>query len=114
MATKNQSAHALATYFNKGFLKKTGREYKGNIFRDKWGYQAMLEDLGEKRSKEVIDWYFQTARDEFSPLDLHKNYDKLSETLYDYEEEKARRLEALERTKAAVERFKQRGKSGLD
>lgn len=114
MATKSQKAHALAAYFAAQYELATGRKYHGNVFRDKWGYQDMLDDLGETTSKKVIDWYFKTSRDEFTPQDLHRNYDRLYEAMDDHARDMEMRQAALDKTREAVERFRNRGNNGFN
>jgi hypothetical protein len=110
MATKAQKAHALNSYFAKKYKKTVGRQYEGNTFRDKWGFQDMIDDLGEEDARKVIDWYFQTARDpdDFSAIDLHRNYDRLNDARLEYIEDMQRIFEHMQQTKKKVEEYRRR------
>lgn len=108
MATKSQQAHGLGSYFAKVHKATLGYDYRGNFHREKWGYQDMLEDLGESRSKRVIDWYFKTDRRVYEPADLHKNYDRLAEAMDDYTADVARQGELMEATRIKVEEYRKR------
>ena len=110
MATKAQQAHGMYSYFSKKYKKALGRPYEGNKFRDKWGFQDMIEDLGEEETRNVIDWYFQTARDpdDFSAQDLFKNYDKLHDARLEHLEDMRRILAHMEQTKEKVEEYRRK------
>mgnify|MGYP003295976712 CR=1 FL=1 len=108
MTTRAQQAHALGSYFTKVHQQRLGYAYRGNIHREKWGYQDMIEDLGEKKSKAVIDWYFKTDRRVYEPADLHRNYDKLLEAMEDHERDTAKQEKAMEATRIRVEEFRKR------
>ncbi len=110
MATKAQKAYALNSYFAKKYKEARHTEYHGNTHRDKWGFQDMLDDLGEDKSRAVIDWYFGTERGEYSAQNLFNNYEKIADAMDDYEVEKEKTLSLLEATRRKVEEArKQRG-----
>jgi hypothetical protein len=108
MATRAQQAHALGSHFNKLHKATLGYDYKGNFHREKWGYQDMLDDLGEKRAKAVIEWYFKTDRRVYEPSDLHRNYDRLAEAMDDYAADVEHQKQLMEATRIRVEEFRKR------
>ena len=61
MAVTNQQVHSLVTYF----LKLYGQKYEEaprdfNRYRDKWGFQSMIEDFGPARAKQIVEFYLST------------------------------------------------------
>jgi len=107
MATKAQKAYILNSDFAKKYKAARHSEYHGNTHRDKWGFQDMLDDLGEDKSRAVIDWFFDTDRGDYSAQNLFNNYEKIAEAMEDYEEEKKRTMELLEATRRKVEEARQ-------
>jgi len=52
-----------------------------NRFREKWGFQSMITDLGTNRAAEVVDYYFETRHIGHPVTGLLYNYDKLDELM---------------------------------
>ncbi len=102
MSTRQQ-AQTLINLFERLWEKKYGREYKGNRHADQWGFRDMIDDLGLKRSKEVIRYYFNLASPDHSRQWLIYNYQVVSTQLDDVNADKELRRKLMEQTKKMIE-----------
>lgn len=111
MATKQtlpQQANALVTLFIDTYKAKFGmRPEKINRYRDRWGFQAMIEDLGYDRSKEVIAFYMETNRPIHDVSGLLNNYDRINTIMKDKAEDEAARQRLREESRIRVELWRQ-------
>jgi len=109
-ATLKKQTHALVTKFVNNYVDKYGRApAKFNRYRDQWGFQGMIEDLGYERAEAVVDYYFRTGRVGHPVQHLMYNYDNLNNIMLEMEEDAEKRLllrkETEERVKAWKERY---------
>jgi len=105
MAVSNQQSHALITYFLGKYRARYDKDPRDfNRHRDKWGFAAMIEQYGTPRSKEIIDYYFETRRPGHPVNYLLFNYDKLhqimTEKAEDDEKRRQLRMESMKRVEA--------------
>lgn len=111
-ATLRQYASALVTLFVKQYTQKYGKPPSDlNRYRDRWGFQGMAEDFGKKRSEEIINYYLSSTRSSHPVGYLLYNYDKINETMLDFERDVEARRRLREETRRRVEEWsgKQRG-----
>lgn len=102
MAVSNQQTHALVTYFLGKYRARYDTDPRDfNRHRDKWGFASMIEQYGTPRSKEIIDYYFETRRPGHPVNYLLFNYEKLhqimTEKAQDEEKRRKLRLESMKR-----------------
>lgn len=107
MATKVSTAqvNTLITQYLSLYEDHYGQKPTGfNRYREKWGFTAMIEDLGFARAKEVVNYYFETRNIGHPVTKLLYEYDKLDKIMTDRakdDELRARlRRESEERVKA--------------
>lgn len=105
MAVSKQQTHTLITYFLMKYKAKHNSEPADfNRFRDQWGFNAMIEQYGMNRSKEIVDYYFETKRVNHSVNYLLYNYERLNAIMVDKEkDEENRRKLRLESQKRVEE-----------
>jgi hypothetical protein len=102
-----QQIHALISLYLKNYKSKYGRDpLNFNRYRDKWGFQGMIEDLGVERAKEVIDWYFSARSAGHSTNYLLNNYDKINTRMREREEDEIDRQKLLEESRKRVEEWR--------
>jgi hypothetical protein len=102
-----QQIHALISLYLKNYKAKYGRDpLNFNRYRDKWGFQGMIEDLGVERAKEVIDWYFSARSAGHSTQYLANNYDKINLRMREREEDEINRKKLMEESRKRVEEWR--------
>ena len=108
MAVTNQQVHSLVTYF----LKLYGQKYEEaprdfNRYRDKWGFQSMIEDFGPARAKQIVEFYLSTSRPRHPVNYLLFNYEKLNTVMIEREKDEANRAKLMAESKKRVEEWRQ-------
>jgi hypothetical protein len=94
--TITKQANGLVTLYMKMFDERYGRKPQLNRYREKWGFQDMITDLGYDRAKEIVEYYFKTSKPGHPVAFLLNNYDKIN-GYYDEkknDDEKRRKLRA--------------------
>lgn len=84
MASKVSSAQVntlISQYLNLYEVKYGNRPNDFNRYREKWGFQSMIEDLGFARAKEVVSYYFDTNNIGHPVSKLLYNYEKIDEIM---------------------------------
>lgn len=102
-ATLTKQVNALISLYIKCYRDKHKSDPTLNRYREKWGFNSMLEDLGYERAREVIEYYFSTGANGHTVQKLLQNYDRYSRTLteiaHDAEEREKLRRETEIRVK---------------
>lgn len=110
MATNTvaKQAYGLITHYEKCFKEKYPYEPNVNRFRVKWGFQDMVTDLGYNDAKEVIEYYFRTAKIGH-PIDfLLQNYDRIYEFMTERKKDEEKREELRKQTEQKVKELEAR------
>lgn len=97
-----QQTNALITFYLKEHSEKYGKPPEINRYREKWGFQAMIEDLGMEGAKEIIKYYYATSRVGHPLTYLLRNYDKLNRIRRDLLEDSANREKLRRETELRV------------
>ena len=115
MATKVQQSHALANLYIKMYEGRHGsRPADFNLYRDRRGFEAMIDDLGYERAKSVIEYYMSLVNNPHTCRGLLFNYEKYNAFLIELEEEDERSAVIREETRKRVEEWrKARGDQGV-
>ena len=108
-AELTKQAYVVLTYF----LKKYEDRYKRkpmnwNRYRDKWGFQSMVEDVGVDRAKEIIDYYFDTNKPGHTAAFLFNNYDRINNRMIESEEDKVRRAQLMVESAERVKQWREK------
>jgi len=104
VARKNQEPYVLLSQYEKLYLSKYGVKPRINKYRDKWGMESMIDDLGVEKARIVLDLYFKTvSSDRHSLSFLYNNYDKIVTFSVIKEKDAERRRAILEETRKRVE-----------
>lgn len=103
----SKEVHTLISYY----LKKYGERYERdprdfNRFRDKWGFQSMIEQYGLAGAKDVVDYYMSTRRVGHPVNYLLYNYEKLYEIMMDKRKDKENRERLIRESKKRVEEWR--------
>lgn len=105
--TLNKQIHSLISQYIKCWTEKHKEVPTINRYREKWGFQSMIEDLGYDRAKQVIDYYFTTSKAGHPLKYLLFNYDRLSGILKELEADEKHREELRAKTEARVKEWEE-------
>ncbi len=104
MAKKSQDPYILLTQYERLYINKYGTKPRINKYRDKWGMESMIDDLGIEQARVTLDLYFKTvSHDNHSLKVLYNNYDKLVANAAIKERDAAHRRAIMEETRKRVE-----------
>ena len=92
--------------------KYPGVDSKVNKFRDKWGFLDMLEDVGNLRSVEIIEYYFSTPRRGHPIQYLLYNYDKINLIMRELADDVVKREELRLSTEQRVKEWELKNGNG--
>jgi len=97
-----KQAYALISLFEKCFQEKYSRKPQINRFREKWGFQDMIADLGYEGSREVVEYYFRTGKQGHPVAFLLQNYDKVFQFMEEKKRDEAERAKLRRETEKRV------------
>lgn len=104
----NQPKLALA-YYELKYTEHYGVAPVVNRYTARFGFDAMLDDLGKDGVKEIIDYYFTTASTNGHDLKwLFNNYDKLVVKREAYKEEDERIQALRDETQQRLEEWRKK------
>jgi hypothetical protein len=103
-AKQKQQSFALVDLYCLCYESKTGRKPIVNRYREKWGFQDMLESLGYDLAVEVVKYYFTTTNN-YSPVHLFSNFDRFAEAIAKRDADRARRAKLREQTTRMVQEW---------
>jgi hypothetical protein len=79
-----------------------------NRFREKWGFTAMITDLGYARAGEVVDYYFETRHVGHPVTDLHYEYDRLNIIMKEKAEDEENRARLRRESEQRVKEWREK------
>lgn len=100
-----KQAYALISLFEKEFDKKYSRKPQINRFREKWGFQDMVTDLGYEYAKDTVEYYFKTGKQGHPITFLLQNYDKIAKFMDEKKQDEAKRAELRAQTAQRVKEW---------
>lgn len=104
MATKD--VNALLTYFLKVYKQRYGVAPSNfNRYAKKWGFSDMLSDLGFDRSRELIDYFFESSGPHTAEV-LLREYGDYNESFEAAIKDKQKRSELALETKRRVQAYR--------
>lgn len=107
--TLAQKANALITYYVKAYQEVHPHAPMINRNKQRWGFQAMSQDLGYDRAKEVIDYFLSSKKVVHDVADLLWNYEKINVQLEEFEKDEKDRLKLRAATEKMVREMEERG-----
>lgn len=103
---KRKQAHALISLYVRLYTAKYSKAPQINRYRERWGFEAMIEDLGYERSIEVVEYFLSVATNHSVQTLLYK-YDEISNTMQQNAAARERveklRRETQQRMESAIE-----------
>lgn len=102
-----QQTNALITFYIDQYKQKYGTPPLINRYREKWGFQSMIEDLGQAGARTVIEYYFSTSRYGHPVQYLLYNYDSMNKVRLEILEDEANRAELRRQTEERVKRWRE-------
>lgn len=102
-----QQTNALITLFLSLYENKySNAPVNFNRYREKWGFQGMIDDLGYARAREVVQWYFELVKYDHPSTHLLYNYDRMNKEMIDEAEDEKVRAALRAKSKIQVEEWR--------
>jgi hypothetical protein len=105
--TLAQQANVLITRYVKLYGEKYGEKPTVNRYRERWGFQAAIEDLGRTDAEKAIEYFFILDGPHDIPTFLRR-YDELHKMRVADEEDKRRVAKLHEETAKRVKEWQER------
>ena len=106
--TLAQQANALITKYVKLYTEKHGQAPVINRYRERWGFQAIIEDLGRDDANKVVEYYIGLRKTSHEVPELLRTYDELHKNRLadekDIKEREKLRVETARRVKEYLEK----------
>lgn len=106
--TLNKQTHGLIGKYIQLWTAKYRKAPVINRYREKWGFQSMIEDLGYDRALKVTEYYFKTDHPGHPVNYLLFNYDKFHNILNELEDDEVNREKLRRATEARVREWEAR------
>lgn len=106
--TIQKQGNALVSLFVKGYEAKYKTKPRMNRYREKWGFQDMIADLGYDRAREIVEYYFRTAKSGHPVQFLLSNYDKINDFYNEKIDDEQRREKMRRETELRVREWEKR------
>jgi hypothetical protein len=103
--TTQGQAYALVDLYGLCFKEKYQRAAVLNKYRDKWGFQDMVESIGYDDSIAVVKYYFETESPGHKLNVLFSNFDKMLQAMQARELDRANRARIRQQTQKVVEEW---------
>ena len=100
---KGQS-YALMNFYSKCYATKYGNEPLVNRYRERWGFQDMIESVGEKPAMAIIEYYFEIQSSHTTRY-LFNNFDALYKGLEARTLDREKRKRIMQQTRERMERL---------
>lgn len=105
--TLAQQANALITKYVKHYTEKYGKAPVINRYRERWGFQSVIEDLGKDDAEKALKYFFILD----GPHEVQRflrTYDELHKMRLADEEDKKRVAQLHEETARRVKEWMER------
>jgi hypothetical protein len=79
-----------------------------NKYREKWGFQDMIDSIGYDRAVEVMKFYFETPAP-WTTTQLFNTFDRLDDSLRKRDADRERRAILREQTRQRMEQAHESG-----
>lgn len=101
-AKQDKRPYQLIDLYAMLYQERYGKKPSVNKYSSRWGFLAMIEDLGYDESVTVLKHYFRLNRPGHNTGWLFNNYDSLYEEIKIIEEDRDRRRRLHARTEQMV------------
>lgn len=103
MSTAKKNLHyGLLDLYLLEYQSKLGRKPVVNRYKEKWGFVDMIDSIGYDRSVEVIKFFFQTNRSNYTTNALFNDFDTLDRALTERDIDRERRKRIARETEKRV------------
>jgi hypothetical protein len=99
-----QQANALITKYVKLYTDRYGKAPVINRYRERWGFQSVIEDLGRGEADAVLEYYFSLRMDH-SVQNFLRSYDELHKNRLADEKDKRRVAQLHIETQRRVQEY---------
>jgi hypothetical protein len=95
--------YVLIGLYENLYLEKYNKKPRINKFREKWAMQDVIDSVGMDKAKELLVYYFKTAKSGHPLSFFFYNFDKLDYLKTEREKDAKHRRLLLQATKELVE-----------
>ena len=74
-----------------------------NRYKEKWAMQDVIDSIGFERSKNVLEYYFQTGKNRHPLNFFYNNFERIENMMMQIKEDKVNRSRLLQETKRMIE-----------
>ena len=97
--------YALMDAYASLYELRLGRKPNLNRYREKWGFGDMIDSIGYDRALEVLKFYFDTQRNNYTTNNLFNTFDKLDLAITQRDQDRARREATRKLTELRVQEW---------
>jgi hypothetical protein len=101
-SAKNQS-NLLLNLFVKCYEERYKRKPTVNRFRERWGFQDMIDSVGFEESENIIRFYFEIPAADHTCRHLFYNFDTMQTNMQLRAKDRAERAALREQTRERME-----------
>lgn len=102
MTAQKKQPYMLIDLYILLYKQKSGRAPVINRYKEKWGFQDMIDSLEYDRAVEVIKYYFMTDNN-WSTSQLFNNFEKYDDALRKRDADREYRAKLREETRLRME-----------
>lgn len=106
-----QKSYELMDLFLLEYKQKYKKPLTINRYKEKWGFQDMIDSLGWERAVEVVRYFFKTTNPH-TPTVLFNIFDRLDKALLLRDKDREDRAKIRQQTKERVENWERENESG--
>jgi Zn-dependent oligopeptidase len=99
----NRGPYILLSLYEKLYTQTYSKKPRLNKYREKWGMQEVIDEVGQARAAELLEYYFRTGKNGHPIQWFFYNFDRLDDMLTQQSEDAERRRRMREATKRLVE-----------
>lgn len=99
----NKEPYILLGIYQSLYKDKYNKLPKVNKYREKWAMQDVIDSVGYERAKELLEYYFLTAKDGHPLTFFYYNFDRIDQLKTEIDRDKLNRSRLLKETKDMVD-----------
>jgi hypothetical protein len=99
----DKAPYILLGTYQSLYKERYGKPPRINKYREKWAMQDVIDSVGYDRAKELLEYYFMTAKQGHPLSFFYYNFDKIDALKTEIDRDKLNRIRMLKETKEMVE-----------
>ena len=99
----NKEPYVLLTEYQNLYKERYKKAPALNKFREKWAMQDVIDSVGFDRARQLLAYYFHTAKSGHPLNFFYNNFDRMDTFMHSAEKDRETRRKLREATKKLVE-----------